>query len=187
MDSNGSRHDSVWANNLTIYVRPEQINQMIDLPDGGYKIPAGKLTEVHLIYAIADYKADPSSVVTFNGNSMNIPSRGRCEPATNLECQYPLKSPDRTLVTWLLQEQCGIPSPTDESEHAWIGEDQPMLNLSFDPVVSDGSLSTDSYSEKHRKVRLCPGTEFTFTTYHLVGRHRVEVTLPPIDPNNYSY
>jgi hypothetical protein len=56
----------------------------------------------------------------------------------------------------------------------------------LDPVVSGTSLLSYAQSESHHELHLCSGTTFTFTSYHLVGRHRVDVTLPPIDPKNYS-
>jgi hypothetical protein len=181
-----SAQDSGWEFAFGTYTKATQIRQMVDIPGDVYAASAGKSLTVHLRYAVADYQADPPATVTFNGTSMDIPQHGHCLIGGSLDCQYALKSADYTLVTWRLQRRCDVSSPEDETEQQWIGHDDPMLNFAFDPVLSDTSLSSYSAADGQPAIRLCPGTAFTFTRYHLTGHHLIETTLPPLDPRQYT-
>jgi hypothetical protein len=140
-----------------------------------------------LTYALADYVAETPTTVSLLDNAFDAPDHGHCtlnDNGRSLDCQYAVAFPSRTLVSYTLQQTCGVHSHTDLPESQWIGSDSRFLP-DFSPVISNGSLTTFTSSKSQPYVHLCPGALITFTRYRLAARQLIPVRFPSIDPRHY--
>jgi hypothetical protein len=183
--------DDRWHMTSVIYTPGPQpahpIFQSVLIPEDTLRKSHGKPFTIGLAYAVNDYVAEIPTIIPYAVGPIDIPQNGHCTSTkySSLDCQYALKSPDFTLVTWKFQQTCGTTSPADLNQQQWIGDNEPFLNPEFNPVAMHTSFQTSTASKTQPYVHLCPGSPITFTRYHLLSRHRIEVTLPPLDPKQY--
>ena len=165
-----------------------QTRQEIYLPPDVYRQTAGKSITFHLTYAVSEFETELAPfTVPFNGTPIDVPQHGHCRNAIHsdeMSCQYAIKGPQLTRISWQLHQTCGASSPADHADEHWIGRESSLGG--FSPVVSmDNILNADPLGRNLNGPEFCPGEPLTFTRYRLVRRRLIEVTLPPIDPQRY--
>jgi hypothetical protein len=169
----------------------------VNVPPWIFNEFSGKTVTIHITYAATELEAESPTTVSFNRYGTDIPQNGRCTDTgdpSGIHCQYALTDPDLTHVTWTLQQSCTSASPQDVAREQWIGTIRPgiedainpaLRSLDFNPVDTLYTSLEDRQPGYRRGYRLCPGTPFIFTKYHIVRRRMVEVTLPPLDLRTY--
>jgi hypothetical protein len=189
-DEQGVSGTDTWQHNgEEPFVSNTPFRQEIDLPRSVYRVTAGKSITFHLSYAVTEYEAEPAPfTVPFTGAPIDVPQHGRCVQDSldnEVRCQYALKGPQFTLITWHLHQTCGASLSADRTAERWIGGER-ANEAGFSPIVSiNNILNVDPLGRRMDDVEFCPGEPLTFTRYRFVRRRLIEVTLPPIDPQHY--
>ncbi|MBB5063909.1 hypothetical protein [Granulicella mallensis] len=189
-DAGGVHGTTTWyQDSRDPLVGDAQIREEIYLPQDIYRETEGKSITLHLAYAVTELEAEPMSFTTpFNEAQMDVPQNGHCfktELFGEVNCQYAIKKPQLTRITWHLHPTCDASSSADRADEKWIGGEE-ASETGFSPIVSvNNILNADPLGRKTDDGEVCPGEPLTFTRYRFVRRRLVEITLPPIDPQHY--
>jgi hypothetical protein len=169
--------------------------QNAELPRWVYRDFGNRKITLHLTYAVLELEAESPTRIPFNAEAADVPEHGRCIENSHsqtknagITCQYALTGPSLTHVTWNLNEACNPLSGKPLADEQWIGDSNgSRREAQLSPVVPlMWGFATEAGPFKDpRTYKLCNGSPFTFTKYHIWRRRMIEVTLPPIDPTIY--
>jgi hypothetical protein len=161
------------------------------VPGSFIRKAAGKQLTLHVTYAISELEPTFTTTLIAGGQTLNVPDDGHCYQYSGADqsvCLYAGQYRGYKRFSWIDRRQCGVSSPADLPREVWTnsfysnsgsgGKFSPVVALNRVFPIHDRQVETDLY--------FCPNTPLTFTSFRVVRRRRMQVTLPPIDPQLYN-
>ena len=161
----------------------------LEVPGDVVRRSGGKPLSFHLSLAVDELQPQTSATVLAGAESFNIPGNGHCYQHGDAEsaiCLFAWNQPGLTRISWTTQPQCGVPSPQDKPRDIWSDR---LYTRNQGNVLDSVLAYTRVFPIRARQISptqyFCPNTPLTFTHYTIIRRRVLQLTLPPLDPQQY--